>query len=70
MAVNAIDMNARRRMWWDYLLKAGPERWEFTTRLAVICALTTLVTQIYQTPEPALTAYVAFFLTGPSAPPA
>ncbi len=42
-----------------------PERWEFTARLALICVLTTLVTEIYQTPEPALTAYVAFFLNRP-----
>jgi multidrug resistance protein MdtO len=31
-------------------------------RLAVICALTVLVAEIYQTPDPALTVYIVFFL--------
>jgi multidrug resistance protein MdtO len=44
------------------LLAPFPGRLEFAVRLAVICALTTLVVEIYQTPEPALTAYVAFFV--------
>src|SRR5271155_1826237 len=42
-----------------------PGRLEFATRLALICALATLVSEIYQTPEPALTAYVAFFVMKP-----
>ena len=42
-----------------------PGRLEFAARLALICALTTLVAEIYQTPEPALTAYVAFFVIKP-----
>ena len=37
-------------------------QFELASRLALICALTVLVTEIYQTPEPALTTYVAFFL--------
>ena len=49
MAMNAVDA----------------QRLEFATRLAIICALTTLITEIYQTPEPALTAYVVFFLNRP-----
>jgi multidrug resistance protein MdtO len=44
------------------LLAPFPGRLEFAVRLALICALTTLVAEIYQTPEPALTAYVAFFV--------
>jgi len=40
-------------------------RLEFAVRLALICALTTLVVEIYQTPEPALTAYVAFLVMKP-----
>src|SRR6516162_9690388 len=44
------------------LLRPFPGRLEFAVRLALICALTTLVVEIYQTPEPALTAYVAFFV--------
>jgi multidrug resistance protein MdtO len=39
-----------------------PGRFEFATRLAVICALTVLVVEIYQTPDAALTVYVVFFL--------
>jgi multidrug resistance protein MdtO len=44
------------------LLAPRPGQFELASRLALICALTLLVTEIYQTPEPALTTYVAFFL--------
>ena len=44
------------------LLAPQPGRLEFAARLALICALTVLVAEIYQTPEPALTTYVVFFL--------
>ena len=44
------------------LLQPFPGRFEFAGRLALACALTTLVVEIYQTPDPALTAYVAFFV--------
>ena len=44
------------------LLRPFPGRAEFASRLALACALTTLVVEIYQTPDPALTAYVAFFV--------
>src|SRR3984957_14877302 len=44
------------------LLAPFPGRLEFAVRLALICALATLVAEIYQTPDPALTAYVAFFV--------
>jgi multidrug resistance protein MdtO len=47
------------------LLAPFPGRLEFAVRLALICALTTLVVEIYQTPEPALIAYVAFFVVKP-----
>ena len=47
------------------LLWPFPGRLEFAARLALICALTTLVAEIYQTPEPALTAYIAFFVMKP-----
>jgi multidrug resistance protein MdtO len=43
-------------------LRQFPGRLEFSCRLALACALTTLVVEIYQTPDPALTAYVAFFV--------
>jgi multidrug resistance protein MdtO len=56
-------IRARDRIW-DIarLLAPKPGRLELASRLALICALTVLVAEIYQTPEPALTAYVAFFL--------
>lgn len=47
------------------LLGPRPGRLEYATRIALICALTVLVVQIYQTPSPALTAYVVFFLNRP-----
>jgi multidrug resistance protein MdtO len=58
-------VNERRESIFDKLgalLAPFPGRFEFAARLALICALTTLVVEIYQTPEPALTAYVAFFV--------
>src|SRR3954467_15122341 len=47
------------------LLAPFPGRAEFALRLALICALTVLVVEIYQDPGPALTTYVAFFLIKP-----
>jgi multidrug resistance protein MdtO len=47
------------------LLGPAPGRLEFATRLALICALTTLATEFYRTPDPALTVYVVFFLNRP-----
>jgi multidrug resistance protein MdtO len=44
------------------LLAPRPGRFELAARLALICALTVLVAEIYQTPEPALAAYIVFFL--------
>jgi len=44
------------------LMAPRPGRLELATRLAVICALTVLVVEIYQTPDAALTVYVVFFL--------
>src|SRR5271167_3761650 len=47
------------------LLAPFPGRLEFAVRLALTCALTTLVVELYQTPEPALAVYVAFFVMKP-----
>src|SRR5580693_9108646 len=44
------------------LMAPQPGRFELAIRLAVICALTVLVVEIYQTPDAALTDYVVFFL--------
>jgi multidrug resistance protein MdtO len=57
MALNVADLLR--------LLAPSPERWEFALRLALICALTALVVEFYQTPDPALTVYVVFFLNKP-----
>src|SRR3984885_16046047 len=43
------------------LMAPQPGRFELAIRLAVICALTVLVVEIYQTPDAALTIYVVFF---------
>ena len=44
------------------LLAPFPGRAERVFRVALICALTVLVTSIYGTPEAALSAYIVFFL--------
>lgn len=47
------------------LFAPTPGRLEFAVRLGLICTLAAFVTQYYGTPAPALTAYLAFFLTRP-----
>jgi len=47
---------------WRLLTERTPGRLAFAARLTLICALTTIVAEIYKTPEIALTVYVAFFL--------
>ncbi|MBN3790219.1 FUSC family protein, partial [Burkholderia sp. Ac-20353] len=47
------------------LLAPFPGRAAIATRVALICALTALVTSAYGTPEAALSAYVVFFLIRP-----
>ena len=47
------------------LLAPAPGRLEFAARVALICMLSTLVTEAYQTPEPALTIYIVFFMNKP-----
>ncbi|MDX3886192.1 MAG: FUSC family protein [Sphingomonas sp.] len=54
------------RPWADLLLRPSRERAELALRLASICALTTFATEYYGTFEPALTAYIAFFLNRPA----
>jgi multidrug resistance protein MdtO len=65
MVTHALEPRERRFAELLPLLMPFPGRLEFAVRLALICALTTLVVEIYQTPDPALTAYVAFFLIKP-----
>jgi multidrug resistance protein MdtO len=47
------------------LLAPYPGRAAMATRIALICALTALVTSAYGTPEAAISAYVVFFLSRP-----
>lgn len=47
------------------LLAPMPGRLEAATRIALICALTTLVACIYTTPWAAISAYVVFFMIRP-----
>jgi multidrug resistance protein MdtO len=47
------------------LLAPAPGRLVFASRLAFLCAITTLVAETYQTLDIALTAYVVFFLNKP-----
>ena len=65
MAPPAIERRAPAFEGLGALLAPFPGRLEFAARLALTCALATLVAEIYQTPEPALTAYVAFFVMKP-----
>jgi multidrug resistance protein MdtO len=47
------------------LLAPFPGRTSFVTRIALMCALTTLITSAYGTPEAALSAYLVFFFNKP-----
>jgi len=59
-----MSLERARETLWDIARLLGPQpgRLELATRLAVICAITVLVVEIYQTPDPALTVYIVFFL--------
>ncbi|MEJ1965537.1 MAG: FUSC family protein [Gammaproteobacteria bacterium] len=65
MARPAAEAVHERRTFLEALLQPTRERVEMAFRLALICALTTLATEYYGTPEPALTAYLVFFLNRP-----
>jgi multidrug resistance protein MdtO len=65
MASPAIERRASPFDGIGVLLAPFPGRLEFAARLALTCALATFVAEIYQTPDPALTAYVAFFVMKP-----
>lgn len=47
------------------LVARTPGRAEFALRLALLCVLTTWMTQIYETPDAALSTYIVFFLNKP-----
>ena len=65
MAISVLETHEGRLAELLRLLMPFQGRLEFAIRLALICALTTLVVEIYQTPEPALTVYLVFFLNKP-----
>lgn len=65
MATRASDRHGGSLAGFLELLGPSPGRLEFAFRLALLCTLTTLVVEIYQTPEAALTAYVSFFVIKP-----
>jgi len=65
MAISVLETREGRLAELLRLLMPFPGRLEFAIRLALICALTTLVVEIYQTPESALTVYLVFFLNKP-----
>lgn len=62
MAASAIEALTRRGSWWHTVLYPTPGRVELALRITVICSLAVVVTQVYETPEPAITAYIVFFL--------
>lgn len=47
------------------IIEPSMGRLAFALRLAIICTLAAIVAELYQTPEIALTVYVAFFLNKP-----
>ncbi len=61
MAVLA-DSLVKRPSLWRLITEPSLGRLAFATRLALICALVTVVAEVYQTPEIALTVYIVFFL--------
>jgi hypothetical protein len=58
MATRVLEAREGRLAELLRLLMPFPGRLEFAVRLALICALTTLEVEIYQTPDPALTVFL------------
>ncbi|PZO88234.1 MAG: fusaric acid resistance protein [Sphingomonas sanxanigenens] len=65
MARLAANPESGARATLSLLLEPTRDRIELAFRLALICMLTALVAQYYGTPDPALTAYIVFFLNRP-----
>jgi multidrug resistance protein MdtO len=64
MALNA-DESPELRSILGLITEPSMGRLAFALRLAIICSLVAIVAEVYQTPEIALTVYVAFFLNKP-----
>ena len=62
MARPAADRAGGLAAWLGGQLAPTPGRFAFAAELAAVCTITALATAIYRTPEPALAAYLAFFL--------
>jgi multidrug resistance protein MdtO len=62
MARPAADRAGGFLAWLGHQLAPRPGRFAFAAKLATICTTTALATAIYRTPDPALAAYLAFFL--------
>lgn len=65
MAILADDVIAPRPREILKLLAPIPGRFALASRVALICALTALVTSTFGTPEAAISAYIVFFLNRP-----
>ena len=61
MGLLAVDGRAL----WRHVVEPEPGRFAFAARLALACAITAVVTAVFQMPSPALTTYVAFFVNKP-----
>jgi multidrug resistance protein MdtO len=62
MARPAADRARGAGAWLGQQLSPTPGRCAFALKLAAVCAITAAASAIYRTPEPALAAYLAFFL--------
>ena len=62
MARPAADRAGGFGAWLGGQLAPAPGRFAFAAKLAAVCTITAAATAIYRTPEPALAAYLAFFL--------
>ena len=56
---------ARWCLLWHQLIEPSSQRLIFAARLALICTVVSIVAEVYQTPEIALTIYIAFFMNKP-----
>ena len=62
MARRAADRADAWTAWLREQLAPSSSRFAFAAKLAVVCTITAVACAIYRTPEPALAAYLAFFL--------
>jgi multidrug resistance protein MdtO len=63
MALLAVEAQPGFGRWLMRQLAPASGRWEFAAKLAAVCAITTGAAVLYRTPEPAVAAYLAFFVS-------